>query len=95
MTLQDKNMKHELLTILGEAGKEYEYRASRLQMYGPHIKVVCKPAAPPSCDIVVRVWNYGKWVDVAKFNDMSDDFALTNAHKRALEERQKILEQEW
>lgn len=73
----------------------------RPQAYGPHVKVVCKPASAPSCDLVVMVrrkdqskffgWS---WVEVARFNDMSDDYAHTNAHNRALHERSKIVEGE-
>lgn len=70
--------------------------------YGPHVKIVCKPAAPPSCDLVVMVRNYKcercvpayGWTEVARFNDMSDDLAHTNAHARAIHERAKILEGE-
>lgn len=69
--------------------------------FGPHVRVVCRKAAPPSSDYAVQVrrkdataffgWAF---VDVAKFNDMSDDYALTNAHNRALTERAKIVEGE-
>ena len=73
----------------------------RPKAYGPHVKVVCKPATPPSCDLVVMVrrkdshaffgWT---WVEVARFNDMSDDYAHSNAHDCALAERRKLLEGE-
>ena len=66
----------------------------RPMVYGPLVKVVCKPASAPSCDLVVRVKRPGGWEDVARFNDMSDDYAHTNAHNRALYERSKILEGE-
>lgn len=71
--------------------QEYEVRP---KTYGPHVKVVCKPATAPSCDIVVLVRRPPGWEEVARFNDMSDDYALTNAHNRALYERRKILEGE-
>lgn len=92
---QDQEIRHDMLTVLSNAGHEYETPRSRMQTYGPHVKITCKPAAPPSCDLVVSVWNYGKWEEVARFNDMSDDNAFTNAHNRAIAERAKILEQEW
>ncbi len=66
--------------------------------YGPHVKIVCKPAAAPSCDLVVMVWEdsptFLGWCEVARFNDMLDDFAHVNADARAKRERQKLLEGE-
>ena len=65
--------------------------------YGPHVKVVCKPASPPSCDLVVRVRDITQpsgWRDVQRFNDMSDDWAYTNAADCARAQRAKILEGE-
>lgn len=62
--------------------------------YGPYVKITCKPAAPPSCDLVVQVYRDGAWHDVARFNDMADDFAYTNAGARARLERAKIAEGE-
>lgn len=62
--------------------------------YGPRVRVVCKPAAAPSCDLVVQVLRNGEWTEAARFNDMSDDYAHTNAHNRARQERVKLLENE-
>lgn len=65
--------------------------------YGPYVWIVCKPAAAPSCDLVVRVRDVTQpkgYREVARFNDMSDDYAHTHAHDRALAERRKILEGE-
>jgi hypothetical protein len=62
--------------------------------YGPHVKVVCKPAAPPSCDLVVMVWLDGKWREAGRFNDMSNDTAYTDADHCAKHQRQRILEGE-
>ena len=53
--------------------------------YGPLARVVCKPAAAPSCDLVVQVRDDedSGWVEIARYNDMSDDHAYIHAHNRA------------
>ena len=65
--------------------------------YGPNVKIVCKLAAPPSCDLVVRVRDVQSptgWRDVATFNDMSDGLAYHNADSRARMERMRLMEGE-
>lgn len=95
----DSTFQH--LVTMEERGREVANPFG--QAYGPLVKIVCKPAAAPSCDLVVMVKTYTgkhegvpvfKWKEVARFNDMSDDFAHTNAHARAQAERRKILEGE-
>lgn len=59
--------------------------------YGAHVRVVSRPAAPPSCDIVVLAKEPdGTWVDAWSTNDMSNDFALTDAASVAYSLAQKI-----
>lgn len=70
---------------------------SFVDTYGPSVRVVCRPAAAPSCDLCVEVRDKqapGGWKEVARFNDMRDDFAFTNAAERARHERRKLLEGE-
>lgn len=94
------NSTHMKLVTMDGQGREVSNPFG--QAYGPHVKIVCKPAAAPSCDLVVVVrelrenslGTHHEWTEVARFNDMSDDFAHTNAHGRALAERRKLLEGE-
>jgi hypothetical protein len=49
--------------------------------YGPHVRVMCRPAAAPSCDLCVEVRDTEHpqgWRELKRFNDMSDDFAQSN-----------------
>lgn len=66
--------------------------------FGPHVRLMRRPSATPSANYVVEVRRklptQTAWIEVAKFNDMADDYALTNAHNRALTERAKIVEGE-
>jgi hypothetical protein len=64
-------------------------------VYGPNVRVVCKPAAPPSSDLVVQVRDKRTgWREIGRFNDMSDDFAHAHAQERALSARRSLLEGE-
>lgn len=70
--------------------------------YGPHVRIVCKPSYPPSCDLVVQVRDEKAtnpdftgdtgWAELGRFNDMSDDFAHLNAHNLAVSSRAKLTE---
>lgn len=63
--------------------------------YGPHVRIMCRPAAAPSCDLCVEYHDEDKgWVELARYNDMSDDYAHTNANNRAIAARRSILEGE-
>lgn len=65
--------------------------------YGPNVRVVCRPGPPPSSDLCVEVRdamsNTG-WREIKRFNDMSNDFAHTEAQSCAVEARRKLLEGE-
>lgn len=74
--------------------REYELRKG---FYGPSVRVLCKPASAPSCDLCVQVKDPADptgWRTVEKFNDMSNDYAHTNAHDTARRVRQKLVEGE-
>lgn len=62
--------------------------------YGPHVRIRCTSGKPPSCDLVVEKRADNAWVEVGRFNDMSDDYAHTNADALARATRAKILEGE-
>lgn len=100
MSSNEQEILHDALKHVESYGQEHELTSSRCGAYGPHVKIVCKPAQAPSCDLVVRVRvgsqdpKYGGWREVARFNDMSDDLAYTHAAERARAERRKLMENE-
>lgn len=82
-----------------DSDREYQRGA-----FGPHVRIVCKPAYPPSCDLVVQVRDETVrpterpgdtgWAELGRYNDMSDDYAYTRATERALAARRALLEGE-
>lgn len=65
--------------------------------YGPHVQVVCVPADAPSSDLQVRVRDVTQptgWRTAATFNDMSNDYAHSEARECAQNERRKLIEGE-
>lgn len=98
MNSNEQEVFHDAIKHIESYGREHELTSSRCGAYGPNVKIVCKPAKAPSCDLVVRVRSSdprtGGWREVARFNDMSDDHAYTNAAARARAERRKLMENE-
>lgn len=63
--------------------------------YGPNVRVMCRPASAPSCDLCVEVRDLRSpsgWRTIAKYNDMSDDYAHTKAHSRAIRARADLID---
>ena len=68
---------------------------ARSKPYGPNVRVMCRPASAPSCDLCVEVRDLRSpsgWRTIAKYNDMSDDYAHTNAHSRAIRARADLID---
>jgi hypothetical protein len=49
----------------------------------PNVRVMCRPAAPPSCDLCLEERVAGQWVERWRTNDMSNDNAHTDMAARA------------
>ena len=60
---------------------------------GPMVRIRVASAASPSKDLIVEVL-IGQWTEQARFNDMSDGFAYSNAHDMAHNLRRKLIEGE-
>lgn len=60
--------------------------------YGKNVRVVCKPAAEPSCDLVVqyRKGTQEEWQEYSRHNDMSDDYAYTRAHAQGMRAKELL-----
>ena len=65
-------------------------REHRPGAYGPKVRVMCRPAAAPSCDLVVQVADGLTWKDVRKFNDFSDSCAHLNADRLARQLKEQM-----
>lgn len=67
------------------------------QPYGPNVRVICRPAGDRSSNLCVEVRDPAQpqgWREVQRFNDMSDDYALTNARQCAIRVRATLKEGE-
>lgn len=60
---------------------------------GPRVRIRITPAASPSRDLIVEVF-IGQWTEQARFNDMSDNMAYSNADDMAHTLRRKLIEGE-
>lgn len=64
--------------------------------YGPHVKIVCRPAPGACCDLCVDVRDNKSatgWRTIWSINDIEED-ALHKATTKARETRMKLLEGE-
>lgn len=70
----------------------------RTKEYGQHVRVVSKAGPPPSCDLHVQIRDKTLptgWRTMNVYNDMSNDYALTQADTMARHYHKVIYEGEY
>ena len=63
--------------------------------YGPNVRIICRAGPPPSCELCVEVrdpQSFNGWREIKRFNDMSNDFAHSEATACALAARRDLTD---